>query len=42
VRDILVSRNIHGADECVCLASVQRVTATMALFVAEWCGVEGV
>src|SRR5215211_4496032 len=37
-----ISRNIHGADECVSLASVQRVTATMALFVAEWCGVEEV
>jgi len=35
-----ISRNIHGADECVSLASVQRVTATMALFIAEWCGVE--
>ena len=35
-----ISRNIHGADECVSLSSVRRVTATMALFVAEWCGVE--
>jgi acetylornithine deacetylase len=34
------SRGIHGADECVSLASVQRITAAMALFVAEWCGVE--
>jgi len=37
-----ISRNIHGADECVSLASVQRVTAAMALFIAEWCGVESV
>ena len=35
-----ISRGIHGADECVSLGSVQRITATMALFLAEWCGVE--
>ena len=35
-----ISRNIHGFDECVSLASVQRITTAMALFVAEWCGVE--
>lgn len=35
-----VSRNIHGADECVSLSSVERVTAAMALFIADWCGVE--
>ncbi len=35
-----ISRNIHGIDECVSLASVQRVTQAMALFIAEWCGVE--
>jgi acetylornithine deacetylase len=34
------SRNIHGADECVSLSSVRRVTAAMALFMADWCGVE--
>lgn len=34
------ARNIHGSDECVDLASVQRITATMALFIAEWCGTE--
>ena len=37
-----ISRNIHGADECVSLSSVQRVTAAMALFIVEWCGVENV
>ena len=37
-----ISRGIHGADECVSLASVQRITAAMTLFVAEWCGVEAV
>lgn len=35
-----VSRNIHGFDECVSLSSVQRVTAAMALFIADWCGTE--
>jgi acetylornithine deacetylase len=34
------SRNIHGVDECVSLGSLKRITGTMALFVAEWCGVE--
>jgi acetylornithine deacetylase len=36
------SRNIHGVDECVSLASVERITTTMALFIADWCGVESV
>lgn len=35
-----VSRNIHGFDECVSLSSLQRITTAMALFVAEWCGLE--
>ena len=35
-----VSRNIHGFDEAVNLASVQRITGAIALFVAEWCGTE--
>ncbi len=34
------SRNIHGFDEAVELASVERITGAMALFVAEWCGLE--
>ncbi len=37
-----VSRNIHGFDECVSVSSVRRITTAMALFVAEWCGVEPV
>ncbi|MDN5785553.1 ArgE/DapE family deacylase [Pseudorhodobacter sp.] len=37
-----ISRNIHGIDECVSLASVKRITQAMALFIAEWCGVEAV
>jgi acetylornithine deacetylase len=35
-----ISQNIHGFDERVSLASVKRTTTAMALFVAEWCGVE--
>jgi acetylornithine deacetylase len=34
------SRGVHGFDERVSLASIQRCTVAMALFVAEWCGVE--
>ena len=32
--------NMHGVDECVSLASVERITTAMALFIAEWCGLE--
>ena len=35
-----VSQNIHGFDERVSLASMKRVTGTVALFIAEWCGLE--
>ncbi|TAJ30576.1 ArgE/DapE family deacylase [Bosea sp. (in: a-proteobacteria)] len=35
-----VSESIHAFDERVSLASVKRITGAMALFVAEWCGVE--
>jgi len=34
------SQNIHGFDERVSLASVKRITGTIALFIAEWCGTE--
>ena len=34
------SENIHAFDERVSLASVRRVTGTIALFIAEWCGLE--
>ncbi|MGL5137247.1 MAG: ArgE/DapE family deacylase, partial [Beijerinckiaceae bacterium] len=34
------SQAIHGFDECVSIASLKRITGAMALFVAEWCGVE--
>ena len=33
------SRNIHGIDEAVDLASVRRITKTIALFISRWCGV---
>lgn len=35
-----ISQNIHGFDERVSLASLKRITGAMALFVADWCGVE--
>jgi acetylornithine deacetylase len=35
-----IAENIHGFDERVSLASLKRVTTAIALFVAEWCGVE--
>lgn len=34
-----ISNNIHGIDERVSLSSIRRVTKTLALFAAEWCGV---
>jgi acetylornithine deacetylase len=34
------AENYHGFDERVNLASVQRTTAVIARFIAEWCGVE--
>ena len=36
------SENIHGFDERVSLASVKRVTGSIALFMAAWCGLEKV
>ncbi|KRE09541.1 acetylornithine deacetylase [Bosea sp. Root381] len=35
-----MGENIHAFDERVSLASLKRITGSMALFVAEWCGVE--
>jgi acetylornithine deacetylase len=37
-----IGRGVHGFDERVNLASLERVTGVMALFVAEWCEVESV
>lgn len=34
------SESIHGYDERVNLASLRRVTQTIALFIADWCGLE--
>ena len=33
-------RDIHGCDERVSLKSVKRITTAIALFIANWCGVE--
>jgi acetylornithine deacetylase len=33
-----IAENIHGINERVSLSSVRRVTKTLALFAAEWCG----
>lgn len=35
-----LAENIHGIDERVSVASLKRVTAVLALFAAEWCGIE--
>ncbi|KAK3705221.1 hypothetical protein LTR37_013382 [Vermiconidia calcicola] len=35
-----IAGDIHGFDEWVSIESVKRVTTAMALFIAEWCGVE--
>ena len=37
-----ISQNIHGCDERASIASIRRITGAMALFIAEWCGVESV
>jgi acetylornithine deacetylase len=33
-----LARHIHGIDEAVSLASMQRVATTMARHIADWCG----
>jgi acetylornithine deacetylase len=35
-----VSQNIHAFDERVSVESLKRITVAMALFMAEWCGLE--
>ncbi|KAJ4296363.1 hypothetical protein N0V90_006408 [Kalmusia sp. IMI 367209] len=35
-----VGESLHGFDERVSIGSVQRVTTAIALFIAEWCGLE--
>jgi len=34
-----VAENIHGIDERISLPSLKRVTKTLALFAADWCGI---
>lgn len=34
------SEHVHGFDERVSLSSTRQVTKTVALFIADWCGVE--
>jgi acetylornithine deacetylase len=36
------SENIHGFDERVSLQSIRQVTRAIALFVADWCGLEDI
>lgn len=33
-------QRMHGADECVSVESLREVTRALALFIADWCGVE--
>lgn len=35
-----LARDIHGIDEAVSLASMRRVTLTLAHYLVDWCGVE--
>ena len=35
-----LSANIHGFDEKVSISSIEKVTTTIALFIAMWCGLE--
>jgi len=37
-----LAKNIHGIDESVSIDSMRRVSATLALFLQNWCGVEAV
>jgi acetylornithine deacetylase len=37
-----IGESLHGFDERVSISSIQRVTATIALFIAEWCGLEDI
>ena len=33
-------KNIHSFDEAVEIKSIRKVTQTVALFIANWCGLE--
>ncbi|VXB80736.1 hypothetical protein ARTHRO8AJ_380027 [Arthrobacter sp. 8AJ] len=36
----LVSEAIHGFDERVSVESIRRITKSIALFIAGWCGID--
>jgi acetylornithine deacetylase len=36
------TEGVHGFDERCSISSLKRITTAMALFIAEWCGVEAV
>ncbi len=35
-----ISGEIHAFDEWVSIESIKNVTTAMALYIAEWCGIE--
>lgn len=37
-----ISESVHGFDEWVSISSIERVTTAIALFIAEWCGLEDI
>jgi len=37
-----VTKSVHGFDEAVSLSSLKRVTGAIALYIADWCGLEPV
>jgi acetylornithine deacetylase len=37
-----IAENIHGFDERVSLSSIKNVTGTIALLIADWCGLESI
>ena len=37
-----ITEGVHGFDERCSIASLKKITGAMALFIAEWCGVEKV
>lgn len=37
-----IGESLHGFDERVSISSIRRVTTTIALFIAEWCGLEDI
>ncbi|KAH7351456.1 acetylornithine deacetylase [Pyrenochaeta sp. MPI-SDFR-AT-0127] len=37
-----IGESMHGFDEKVSISSIKRVTTAIALFIAEWCGLEDV